>query len=124
MKPSELAKEAGTTAMHIGKVRRRVSPDHQGGKLEDWEVEAIRKELGILTDAHRIQLTGLYGDSRFPGFIEATPDGKQKITVQIPPNYEPENFIGRKFWAEQREYSPNFYVYTYNPFKQDEQGSD
>ena len=120
MKTSELAEEVGLNKLHVGRVRRKVSPDHQGGPLEDWEIAAIKKELGVITGAKRKRLIGLYGDPRFPGFIEATDDENNKVTVQIPGNYEPEMFIGRSFLAEKREYSPGCFCYTYNPFKQDD----
>ncbi len=121
MKTSELAEEIGKNKLHIGRVRRKVSPDHNGGPLEDWEIEAIKKELGVLTDAHKVKVVGIYGDSKYPNFVEATDHTqKTKYTVQIPNGYKPEMFIGRWFWIEQREYSPNHYVYTYNPYKQDD----
>lgn len=120
MKTSDLAQEIGFNKLHVGRVRRKVSPDHEGGPLEDWEIEAIKKELGVLTNPTRLRLQGLFGDSKYPNFVEAVEDDqKTKHVVQIPSGYEPEMFIGKWFWAEQREYSPNHYVFSYNPYKQD-----
>jgi hypothetical protein len=120
MKTSELAKEIGYDKLHVGRVRRKVSPDHKGGALEPWEIDAIKKELGVLTDPKRRKLTGYYGDARFPNFIECVDfETKERLTVQIPPSYEPEMFIGKEIWVEQREYCPGLFVYSYNPYKQD-----
>lgn len=120
MKTSELAEEIGFNKLHVGRVRRKVSPDHKGGPLEEWEVDAIKKELGVLTQPSRIKVQGIYGDSRFPNFIECIDHQEnKKVTVQVPPSYEPEMFIGKDIWVEQREYCPGLFVYTYNPYKQD-----
>jgi hypothetical protein len=120
MKTSELANEIGHNKLHVGRIRRRVSPRNDGGPLEDWEINAIKKELGILTDAHRVRVQGIFGDSKYPNFVEAIDADGNKYTVQIPGGYEPEMLIGKSFWIEQREYSPNHYVYSYNPWKQDD----
>jgi len=121
MKTGELAEEIGKNKLHVGRVRRKVSPDHKGGPLEDWEIKAIKKELGVITGAHRMKVTGLFGDSRYPNFIEALNKAtNEKHTVQIPSGYEPEMFVGKTFWVEEREYSPDRFVYSYNPYKQDD----
>jgi hypothetical protein len=121
MKTSELAKDMGFNKLHVGRVRRKVSPDHEGGPLDEWEIRAIKKELGVLTNPDRIKVQGIYGDSRYPNFVECHErESDRKVTVQIPPSYEPEMFIGKEIWVEQREYAPGRFVYSYNPYKQDE----
>ena len=119
MKSSELAEEIGFNKLHVGRIRRKVSPNHKGGRLEDWEIEAIKKELGILTAPTRRRVQGIYGDSKYPNFVECLDeDLHEKVTVQIPTNYEPEMFIGKHIWVEQREYSPGRFVFYYNPYTQ------
>lgn len=119
MKTSELAEELGMNKLHVGRIRRKVSPDNKGGPLDEAEIEAIRKELGILTNPSRRKVQGVFGDSRYPNFVECIDIEKnEKITVQIPTGYEPEMFIGKHITVEQREYSPGRYVYSYNPYKQ------
>ena len=119
MKTSELADELGMNKLHLGRVRRKVSPDHKGGPLSDKEIALIRKELGILTNPSIRKVQGIYGDSRYPNFVECyDADKEEKLTVQIPAGYEPEMFVGKHITVEQREYSPGRFVYSYNPWKQ------
>lgn len=120
MKAGELAKQVGKTAMEVGRIRKKILPDSKPDMTED-EINAIKSYLNIKTAPSQIELRCFSVDPRFPNLVEATDEGgSTRYTVQIPRGFRPEQFLGRAFKVQQREYSPGLFVYEYNPYMQDD----
>ena len=85
--------------------------------MTEEEVKAIKEELGILTKRTHMTVKVLFAENKFTGFVEAKhPDTGDLITVQVPHDIPPTNFIGKEICVECRDAGDNRTLYRYNPW--------
>jgi len=116
MKASELEAETGVHRLQIGRSRKRLFPNSTSDMTPE-EVKAIKEDLGILTKRKRMTVQVLFAEDRFSGFVEAKhPDSGDLITIQVPHEIPPTNFIGKEIHVECRDVGDDRTLYQYNPW--------
>jgi len=84
MKCKDIANEYQVTAMQVGRVRRKLNPDHDGGDLSSDEVEALRcyfDELeGVL---ERKEMEKSVEPQYVEGYVSYVQHGRREVECKI-----------------------------------------
>ncbi len=89
MKPKELAKEYGVTAMQVGKRRKSFFPDTEGGDLTKEEIAVLREYYEGLDDLEeRKAMEDVVKPRYVEGVITYTKPNCRRVEVRLLPNYE------------------------------------
>ncbi len=115
MKYIDLEKKIGVHRLVIAKKRKRLFPE-SSGEISPEEAQILTDELVGITSPVTVKLTVVFADDRFPRFVEAIDENKEKFNVMIPDGYPPRNFLGREISVDKRKVADDRWIYEFNPW--------